>query len=876
MSRPHSPHATALLPLLPVSRSPPPPPSPPPSFFSDRPDPARLRCWPIMRRVSKACSLRRAFHFVLALAVVGGLWLYFHTMSPWNNAYRQFRTELGVRSGMCNREVLIGSVRRGNWSAEQIGTDYRKRKASRVLLFTKTTYSSAFKAITEILTANRIKFKATVVGKNLPDLIKASKGVAKYSVMFFEDFRTYLDMDDWNRDILDKYCQTFRVGIVALIPPSEIGYGQLSPLHDRRHGRPLPLALDERPHLSNLTVNGTSNMLRVTRGGQTLYEDLMGEWVTFETTHSTYGAVAWAQEPKRALGSGGHESPNNAVVLQDFGKLDGISKVLFGGPMRHWVNVLLFLDSLSWLSQNRIAISLTRHILVDIDDIFVGRNRLYPDDVRALIDSQKRIRELVPGFTYNLGFSGGYFRHGTRLENAGDELLIAERHQFWWFPHMWLHLQAHKFSNVSDLEVSMAKNKAFASDKGIPVDWQYSVAPHHSGVYPVHEPLYEAWRSIWDIKVTSTEEYPHLRPSRLRHGFVHSGIKVLPRQTCGLFTKNLYYDEYPGGPEVLEQSIQGGELFQTLVYNPISIFMTHMPNYCYDRLAPYTFESVITMVQCWTHLDLRTTHPNALGEMYFQMYPDETQAIWGNPCDDRRHLDIWSSSKDCSRLPDFLVIGPQKTGTTALYTFLQMHPSIKSNFPSPKSFEELQFFSGHAYSEGLDWYLNFFPNRTQNIFLFEKSATYFDGELVPSRAHRLLPHAQLVITLISPSKRAYRWYQHIKAHEDPTALKYSFHEVITSDSTAPRALRQLKSSQKDTQAKDNDRTKCLGKSKGREYPPMSEESQVFLKTYFQTHNEALAKLLKRLGYFTPNWLEHDLKDVSEIRVQDDAELGDEK
>ena len=66
-------------------------------------------------------------------------------------------------------------------------------------------------------------------------------------------------------------------------------------------------------------------------------------------------------------------------------------------------------------------------------------------------------------------------------------------------------------------------------------------------------------------------------------------------------------------------------------------------------------------------------------------------------------MDIWSSSKSCSRLPNFLVIGPQKTGTTALYQFLQMHPAIQSNFPSPDTFEELQFFSGPNYEKGIDW-----------------------------------------------------------------------------------------------------------------------------------------------------------------------------
>lgn len=54
----------------------------------------------------------------------------------------------------------------------------------------------------------------------------------------------------------------------------------------------------------------------------------------------------------------------------------------------------------------------------------------------------------------------------------------------------------------------------------------YAVAPHHSGVYPVHSQLYEAWKSVWNIKVTSTEEYPHLRPARYRRGFIHNGIKV--------------------------------------------------------------------------------------------------------------------------------------------------------------------------------------------------------------------------------------------------------------------------------------------------------------------------------------------------------------
>lgn len=75
--------------------------------------------------------------------------------------------------------------------------------------------------------------------------------------------------------------------------------------------------------------------------------------------------------------------------------------------------------------------------------------------------------------------------------------------------------------------------------------------------------------------------------------------------------------------------------------------------------------------------------------------------------------------------------------------------------------------------------MNFFPVEANSTtrYLFEKSATYFDGELVPKRVHALLPHVKLVTILISPAKRAYSWYQHTKVHGDVIANNYSFHQV---------------------------------------------------------------------------------------------------
>ncbi len=307
-----------------------------------------------------------------------------------------------------------------------------------------------------------------------------------------------------------------------------------------------------------------------------------------------------------------------------------------------------------------------------------------------------------------------------------------------------------------------------------------------------------------------------------------------------------------------------------------------------------------------------------------------------DPCEDHRHLEIWSESKSCNRLPEILIIGPQKTGSTALYKFLKMHPAVRSNLPSEKSFEELQFFSGQTYLNGVDWYMSHFPstaNDSSSSVFFEKSATYFDSDLSPVRAKRLLRSASVVAIIISPAKRAYSWYQHMRAHQDPTAMAYTFHQVITAPADAPKALRQLqgrclepgkyaahlerwlehfKSQQVhvidgDRLVRDpvsvmnklqadadirpffdyakrlkfnkkkgffcevlsNGRIECLGKSKGRRYDPMDAETEKYLRDYYRLHNEALVRMLHKLGYPVPSWLEEELGDEEGDGAEED-------
>lgn len=58
-----------------------------------------------------------------------------------------------------------------------------------------------------------------VAGKSLPVLTNLDKG--RYGVIVFENFNKYLQMDNWNRELLDKYCREYLVGIIGFINPGE-------------------------------------------------------------------------------------------------------------------------------------------------------------------------------------------------------------------------------------------------------------------------------------------------------------------------------------------------------------------------------------------------------------------------------------------------------------------------------------------------------------------------------------------------------------------------------------------------------------------------------------------------------------------------------
>jgi hypothetical protein len=118
---------------------------------------------------------------------------------------------------------------------------------------------------------------------------------------------------------------------------------------------------------------------------------------------------------------------------------------------------------------------------------------------------------------------------------------------------------------------------------------------------------------------------------------------------------------------------------------------------------------------------------------------------------------IWTYGSATARwrpLPDFLVIGAQKAGTTALYAYLRWHPGITG-----PSWKEVSFFDRHWW-RGEAWYRGQFPLRRRGRLVGEASPSYLFHPLAPERARALVPDARLVAVLRDPADRAYSHYQH--------------------------------------------------------------------------------------------------------------------
>jgi hypothetical protein len=122
------------------------------------------------------------------------------------------------------------------------------------------------------------------------------------------------------------------------------------------------------------------------------------------------------------------------------------------------------------------------------------------------------------------------------------------------------------------------------------------------------------------------------------------------------------------------------------------------------------------------------------------------------------------ASSSLRTLPDFLIVGAQRAGTTSLYNYLAAHPAV---VPALK--KETLFFANYYY-RGTGWYRAHFPLSSQardgrdlrqaQHVTGEASPYYLFHPLAPARAARTVPDAHIIAILRNPVERAYSHYHH--------------------------------------------------------------------------------------------------------------------
>lgn len=128
---------------------------------------------------------------------------------------------------------------------------------------------------------------------------------------------------------------------------------------------------------------------------------------------------------------------------------------------------------------------------------------------------------------------------------------------------------------------------------------------------------------------------------------------------------------------------------------------------------------------------------------------------------DQKYFAYRMANAQQRRLPGFLIIGAQRSGTTSLFETLGQHPQLIASF-----WKEIHYFSGGSQKEdrfekGELWYRAHFAlerDLSAGDMTFEATPLYLFHPLVAERIFNLLPAIKLVAILRNPTERAISHY----------------------------------------------------------------------------------------------------------------------
>jgi hypothetical protein len=137
-----------------------------------------------------------------------------------------------------------------------------------------------------------------------------------------------------------------------------------------------------------------------------------------------------------------------------------------------------------------------------------------------------------------------------------------------------------------------------------------------------------------------------------------------------------------------------------------------------------------------------------------------------------RRVELDLRLRHARALPDAMIIGAMKCGTSSLHNYLTQHPGVIA--PLRK---EVHYFDVE-YRRGERWYRANFGRLDQPGLNLDSSPYYLFHPLVPRRAHALVPDARLIVLLRDPVRRAYSHYWH---ERDKKRETLSFEAAIDAE-----------------------------------------------------------------------------------------------
>ena len=145
------------------------------------------------------------------------------------------------------------------------------------------------------------------------------------------------------------------------------------------------------------------------------------------------------------------------------------------------------------------------------------------------------------------------------------------------------------------------------------------------------------------------------------------------------------------------------------------------------------------------------------------------------------------ATADLRPVPDFLIVGAKRGGTTSLWRYLNEHDGVLTLFPKPEKIKGIYFFDEN-FGRGDRWYRSHFPSRATRtrvsrrlghpVVAGEASPYYLYHPLAPARARRVAPDALVIVSLRDPVERA---FSHFKERRSNGTEPLTFVEAIAAE-----------------------------------------------------------------------------------------------